>query len=142
MKTTASIVLAIAFIFNGCATFEQYLPPSTTRTIAKSACINAINFAAKTQADRIEAARYIWGISNAVYTYGSGHILTPAELEALIKLWTPSGSKWAALASDLSGAWAVIYPHIRGNNTLAFEYLQALSGGCADAAATFIPPKP
>lgn len=141
MKTIALPLIACLLFATGCATVREYSTPANIRTATTLVCVNAINFAVNEE-DRTATVNYIYGVAHAVRTLSGGKVPTQAELKRVIDLFTPDGGKWVTLATNISSVWGAIYPRVQGNSALALQYLEAIAGGCEDAAKAFVPPKP
>lgn len=138
MKTIACLlILALC----GCATVNDYATPSSVRTATALACSNTIMFGVA-EADRIEAAQYVFAVARAIRSLAGGNVPTAAELKAAIHAFTPADGKWTILATNIASIYAAIYPRIQGNGALALEYLEAVAAGCEDAASAFLPSSP
>lgn len=137
LKLSTFITCAV-LLMGGCATVEELATPENARTATTLLCVNAIQFSVE-EGDRIEAANYVYAVAHAVRTLSGGKVPTQAELKAAIDLFTPDGTKWVTLATNISSIWGAIYPRISGNPAVALQYLEAIAGGCEDAAASFLP---
>lgn len=137
MKTLLIAILAFALV--SCETVKQYSTPANARIGTALICTNVINLTVDV-ADRPDVARDLYAVATVFHQFTGGHIPTPAELQAAIKLVTPkNANEWATLTQNIAAIWSAIYPQVQGNPRLALDYLEAISAGCSDSASAFLP---
>lgn len=139
MKIILSLLTALVLVSCAGINIKQYETPANARIGTALVCSNVINFAVA-PSDRADVARDLYAAASVFNQFSAGHIPTPAELQAAIKLVTPAhADEWVALTANICGIWAAIYPNIQGNSALALAYLQAIAAGCQDSASSFLP---
>lgn len=131
-------VLLIAV--TGCATFRQINPDNVApyaRAGVALTCRLVLNFAVD-DGDRVEKAKWIAGIAGGVRTLMTGEIVTPAQVENVVNLWTPEKPHWAKLVTDIGRVYAAVYPQINGDVRLTMEVLGAVAAGAEDASLEYL----
>jgi hypothetical protein len=134
-------VLLIALIaVTGCATFKQINPDNVApyaRAGVALTCRLVLNFAVD-GADRVEKAKWIAGIAGGVRTLMTGEMVTPAQVEKVVNLWTPEKPHWTNLVTDIGRVYAAVYPQISGDARLTLEVLGAVAAGAEDASLEYL----
>lgn len=131
----------IAFQLSGCAneTVSNYVNPGNARIATALVCSNTLTFAVS-DTDRAQVADYIYSIAKGIRTLSGGKVPTTGDVEHAVGLFSPGNSKrWASLGTSIAGVYGGVFAQIKGNPKLALEYLEAIAGGCEDAAAQFVP---
>lgn len=142
IQLIASLTCAL-MLMGGCSTtgLQQYATPANAQIASTMLCANTLMLAVS-DAERANAANYLYSVAAAVRSLSGGKVPTADELSAAIKLFTPNGSKWVLLATNLTSIWGAIYPKLQGNSKLALQYLEAIASGAEDAARPFLGPQP
>lgn len=146
MKTTISIstlICAAMLFMGGCSTtgnLQSYITPANTRVATALVCSNTLTFAVS-DADRVQVANYVYSIAQGIRTLAGGKIPTTQELQDTISMFSPGAAKYATLGTAIGAIYGGIFGQLKGNSLLAAQYLEALAGGCEDAAKAFLPPK-
>ena len=121
---------------DGAATVESVLP--FVRPGVSAACSIVLQSAISGQ-DRIDKAKIINAISNAVASLAGGKAPTVADLSAAIAAVAPDKAHWANFSKSVAGVYASSFDkYIKGDAKLAAQVLEQVCLGCRDATEPYM----
>ena len=150
MKKIMSILMigVVLGLTPGCVTTSTDSQPKTVTEIVESSIpyiepavfliTSNILQSAVSDADRVEKANYIYGVSLAVRSLSGGQMPPVAELENTINLWTPDKAHWAKYSTQIAGVYSTYYNKLENKDAkVALKVLEQIALGCEKAAKQY-----